>query len=203
MTEMSTFTDSPGTSGESRHRSAAAPPPPASSSGSGVGGGGGGGGEGAGHAGFAADTGHIHDNTSSEFRTHHHTLHTIGGFFGGGANQRVPQSLQGELGQLSHAMQTFLTRFGVHSDGSGKSFWRSQEMHLVSIYIQSEAAHLFVDELGHLALLEFRDVRRNTHTRRTQNTSLSVLLSFSPLLFSHNLTFCNILLFHLSSLTRI
>jgi hypothetical protein len=37
--------------------------------------------------------------------------------------------------------------------------WRSQEMQLVQLFVQIEAAHDTVDELGELGLIQFRDVR--------------------------------------------
>lgn len=37
--------------------------------------------------------------------------------------------------------------------------WRSQPMQLVQIFINLEAAHDTVDELGELGLVQFRDVR--------------------------------------------
>lgn len=40
--------------------------------------------------------------------------------------------------------------------------WRSQEMQLIQLYIQMEAANETVDELGKLGLIQFRDVRRFT-----------------------------------------
>jgi len=39
---------------------------------------------------------------------------------------------------------------------------RSQEMELVQIYMEMEAAHDTVDELGRLGLVQFRDVRRTS-----------------------------------------
>jgi len=44
--------------------------------------------------------------------------------------------------------------------------WRSQEMQLVQFFIQSEAAHDTVDELGKLGLVEFRDL--NPHINAFQ-----------------------------------
>jgi len=38
--------------------------------------------------------------------------------------------------------------------------WRSQSMQLVQLFINLEAAHDTVDELGELGLVQFRDVRR-------------------------------------------
>jgi len=37
---------------------------------------------------------------------------------------------------------------------------RSEEMSLVQFYIQSESAYAAVSELGHLGLVQFRDVRQ-------------------------------------------
>jgi len=37
--------------------------------------------------------------------------------------------------------------------------WRSQSMQLVQLFINLEAAHDTVDELGELGLVQFRDVR--------------------------------------------
>lgn len=37
--------------------------------------------------------------------------------------------------------------------------WRSEEMQLVQLFVQIEAAHATVDELGKLGLVQFRDVR--------------------------------------------
>ena len=37
--------------------------------------------------------------------------------------------------------------------------WRSQPMQLVQLFINLEAAHDTVDELGELGLVQFRDVR--------------------------------------------
>lgn len=36
--------------------------------------------------------------------------------------------------------------------------WRSEEMQLVQLFIQIEAAHDTVDELGKVGLVQFRDV---------------------------------------------
>lgn len=38
------------------------------------------------------------------------------------------------------------------------TLFRSQEMQLVQLFVQIEAAHDTVDELGKLGLIEFRDV---------------------------------------------
>lgn len=38
--------------------------------------------------------------------------------------------------------------------------WRSQPMQLVQLFINLEAAHDTVDELGELGLVQFRDVRQ-------------------------------------------
>eukprot|EP01104_Vermistella_antarctica_P013219 TRINITY_DN396_c0_g1_i2.p1 TRINITY_DN396_c0_g1~~TRINITY_DN396_c0_g1_i2.p1 ORF type:complete len:856 (+),score=296.69 TRINITY_DN396_c0_g1_i2:141-2708(+) len=38
------------------------------------------------------------------------------------------------------------------------SLWRSEEMQLVQLFVQIEAAHDTVDELGHLGLISFRDL---------------------------------------------
>lgn len=40
------------------------------------------------------------------------------------------------------------------------TIWRSEPMHMVQLFIQTEAAHDTVDELGKLGLIEFVDVRR-------------------------------------------
>jgi V-type H+-transporting ATPase subunit a len=37
--------------------------------------------------------------------------------------------------------------------------WRSEEMQLVQLFVQIEAAHATVDELGKLGIIQFRDVR--------------------------------------------
>lgn len=36
--------------------------------------------------------------------------------------------------------------------------WRSEEMQLVQLFVQIDAAHDTVDELGKLDVIEFRDV---------------------------------------------
>ena len=38
------------------------------------------------------------------------------------------------------------------------TLWRSQPMQLIQLFIQVEAAHDSVDELGKVGLMEFRDV---------------------------------------------
>lgn len=38
------------------------------------------------------------------------------------------------------------------------SLWRSQEMQLIQLYIQKDAAHDTVDELGELGNIQFHDV---------------------------------------------
>ena len=40
------------------------------------------------------------------------------------------------------------------------SIFRSEEMSLVQLFVQTDAAHDTVDELGKLGLIQFRDVRR-------------------------------------------
>eukprot|EP01125_Pyxidicula_operculata_P007322 TRINITY_DN2492_c0_g1_i3.p1 TRINITY_DN2492_c0_g1~~TRINITY_DN2492_c0_g1_i3.p1 ORF type:complete len:866 (-),score=210.00 TRINITY_DN2492_c0_g1_i3:33-2630(-) len=42
--------------------------------------------------------------------------------------------------------------------------WRSQEMQLVQLYVQIEAAHDTVDELGHLGLVQFRDLNPSVNS---------------------------------------
>jgi len=42
---------------------------------------------------------------------------------------------------------------------------RSERMQLVQLYMQVEAAHDTLDELGHLGLLQFRDVRQQAPSR--------------------------------------
>lgn len=38
------------------------------------------------------------------------------------------------------------------------SLWRSEEMNLVQLYVQYDAAHDTFDELGELGLVQFHDV---------------------------------------------
>lgn len=38
------------------------------------------------------------------------------------------------------------------------TLWRSQTMHMVQLFIQTEAAHDTVDELGKLGMVEFVDL---------------------------------------------
>lgn len=49
-----------------------------------------------------------------------------------------------------------------HTDSSSPvimgSLWRSQPMQLVQLFVQVEAAHETVDELGQLGVIQFRDV---------------------------------------------
>jgi len=49
--------------------------------------------------------------------------------------------------------------------------WRSQEMQLVQLYIQMDAAHDTVDELGKLGLIEFRDL--NPHVNAFQRNFIN------------------------------
>jgi len=49
--------------------------------------------------------------------------------------------------------------------------WRSQEMKLVQLFIQIEAAHDTVDELGKLGLIEFRDL--NPHVNAFQRNFIN------------------------------
>jgi hypothetical protein len=39
------------------------------------------------------------------------------------------------------------------------TLWRSEPMHLVQLFVQLEAAHATVDELGQLGVIQFLDVR--------------------------------------------
>lgn len=39
------------------------------------------------------------------------------------------------------------------------TLWRSEPMQLVQLFVQIEAAHHTVDELGQLGVIQFRDVR--------------------------------------------
>jgi V-type H+-transporting ATPase subunit a len=41
--------------------------------------------------------------------------------------------------------------------------WRSEEMQLMQLFVQIEAAHDTVDELGKVGLVQFRDVGLNVH----------------------------------------
>lgn len=36
--------------------------------------------------------------------------------------------------------------------------WRSEDMELIQLYIQNEAAHDTIEELGKLGIVQFRDV---------------------------------------------
>ena len=40
------------------------------------------------------------------------------------------------------------------------SLWRSQEMELIQMIVQNDAAHVVIEALGKLGICEFRDVRR-------------------------------------------
>jgi len=55
--------------------------------------------------------------------------------------------------------------------------FRSQEMHLIQLFFQLEAAHDTFDELGELGLVQFRDVRKPP----------LVLLMFLPTSLTHAL----------------
>jgi uncharacterized protein YlbG (UPF0298 family) len=41
--------------------------------------------------------------------------------------------------------------------------WRSQEMHMVQLFVQTEAAHDTVDEMGKLGIVEFVDLNPNVN----------------------------------------
>lgn len=59
--------------------------------------------------------------------------------------------------------RSVLRRFGVQSEGSrpfgsmGELF-RSEEMTLAQLFLQSEAAYCCVSELGEIGMVQFRDV---------------------------------------------
>ena len=40
--------------------------------------------------------------------------------------------------------------------------WRSQEMQLIQMIVQNDAAHEVVEKLGELGIVEFRDVRNQS-----------------------------------------
>ena len=52
------------------------------------------------------------------------------------------------------------------------SLFRSEEMTLCQLFLQSEASYACVSELGELGLVQFRDVSQNKH----QSLSTSVLV---------------------------
>jgi len=45
------------------------------------------------------------------------------------------------------------------TNGAHRNLFRSEEMSLVQLIIQFESAHEVVSELGHLGMVQFRDVR--------------------------------------------
>jgi len=47
----------------------------------------------------------------------------------------------------------------LYTDSTMGELFRSEEMTLVQLFVQIEAAHDTVDELGQLGLIQFRDVR--------------------------------------------
>jgi len=56
--------------------------------------------------------------------------------------------------------------------------WRSEEMQLIQLFVQHEAIHDTVDELGKLGLIQFRDVR-NPYMHSALRPDLSSLSSTS------------------------
>lgn len=44
------------------------------------------------------------------------------------------------------------------------TLYRSQEMQLVQLFVQIEAARDTIDELGKLGLIQFRDVKKKNET---------------------------------------
>jgi hypothetical protein len=58
------------------------------------------------------------------------------------------------------------------------SLWRSQEMQLIQLYIQKDAAHDTVDELGELGMIQFHDVRRKKRDFPFLFFFLKISLSF-------------------------
>ena len=47
------------------------------------------------------------------------------------------------------------------------NLFRSEEMSLVQLFLQSEAAYACVSELGELGLMQFKDVSIDVHKNRT------------------------------------
>jgi V-type H+-transporting ATPase subunit a len=54
------------------------------------------------------------------------------------------------------------------------TLWRSEHMQLVQLFVQIEAAHDTVDELGQLGVIQFRDVRTNNFGHGSKYTPLFV-----------------------------
>lgn len=57
--------------------------------------------------------------------------------------------------------------------------WRSEEMQLVQLYVQIEAAHDTVDALGELGLIQFRDVCNMLSPLSSPHSSTLTSLPFS------------------------
>jgi V-type H+-transporting ATPase subunit a len=71
------------------------------------------------------------------------------------------------------------------------TMWRSQEMHMVQLFIQTEAAHDTVDEMGKLGIVEFVDLNPNVNVfhrcveneKKKKKKSFFFFFFFSPFLF--------------------
>ena len=71
------------------------------------------------------------------------------------------------------------------------SFFRSEEMALCQLFLQSEAAYACVSELGELGLVQFRDLNPgvNAFQRKFVNEVRMKLLLYNALVLS-NLSYC-------------
>jgi hypothetical protein len=63
--------------------------------------------------------------------------------------------------------------------------WRSQPMQLVQLFINLEAAHDTVDELGELGLVQFRDVREKNALVFGGRSDAKVLVRFRACMLTY------------------
>lgn len=66
--------------------------------------------------------------------------------------------------------------------------WRSEEMQLVQLFVQVEAARDTVDELGNMGVIQFRDVRCSLTTIHVGNSALLYHILFTHVLCTKNIS---------------
>ena len=62
------------------------------------------------------------------------------------------------------------------------SLWRSQEMDMIQMIVQNDAAHVIIESLGKLGICEFRDV----HTPKAQTAEQTLLHPNTPRSWRHS-----------------
>lgn len=58
--------------------------------------------------------------------------------------------------------------------------WRSEEMQLVQLFFQLEAAYETMDELGELGCIQFKDVRLCAYCSAFLLTLFTILIKYEP-----------------------